>query len=93
MARDNPEALITEPVDIEQGMTDEISMRVVKAIGFEGKQAEQVSTRVWVLPEEIYFYLLLTFCKGSLFRAVLYFTACVSHKNEKQRVFEDMFIS
>ena len=58
MARDNPEALITEPVDIEEGMTDEISMRVVKAIGFEGKQAEQVSNMVWLLPAEIYFYLL-----------------------------------
>ncbi|KAK2182868.1 hypothetical protein NP493_331g00007 [Ridgeia piscesae] len=46
VARDNPEALITEPVDIEEGMTDEISMRVVKAIGFEGKQAEQAKLYV-----------------------------------------------
>ena len=44
VARDNPEALITEPVDIEEGMTDEIALRVVKTIGFEGKQAEQVIT-------------------------------------------------
>ncbi len=42
VARDSPEALITEPVDIMEGLTDEIALRVVRGIGFEGGQTEQV---------------------------------------------------
>ena len=49
VARDTPEALVTEPVDIETGMTDEIAMRVVTKIGFEGKQALQVTILLTVL--------------------------------------------
>lgn len=32
VARDSPEALITEPVDIMEGLTDEIALRVVRGI-------------------------------------------------------------
>ena len=48
VARDTPEALVTEPVDIETGMTDDIAMRVVTKIGFEGEQADQVRTMLAV---------------------------------------------
>ena len=64
VARDSPEALITEPVDIMEGLTDEIALRVVKGIGFCGEQAEQVLVgimRGWCHNVAMLFTMLLTF--------------------------------
>ena len=42
VARDTPEALITEPVNIDTGIQPEQARKVASFMGFEGQQLEQV---------------------------------------------------
>lgn len=42
VARDNPESIVTEPIDILQGIKPEQCNKVAAAMGFEGAQLEQV---------------------------------------------------
>ena len=43
VARDMPEALITQPVDIHEGIKDEQAATVADFMGFEGDQKTQVT--------------------------------------------------
>ena len=43
VARDAPDTIVTEPVDIFQGLTQEKADKVAKAMGFTDEPATQVS--------------------------------------------------
>jgi succinyl-CoA synthetase beta subunit len=51
VARDTPEALITEPVDIEKGIQPEQARKVASFMGFEGQQLEQAVETITKLYE------------------------------------------
>lgn len=42
VARESPEALITQPIDVYEGIKDEQAERVATFMGFEGDQLTQV---------------------------------------------------
>ena len=42
VARDDPDSILTEPVDIDAGMTEEQARRVATFMGFEGDKVDQV---------------------------------------------------
>jgi len=43
VARDDPDSILTEPVDIDKGVSDEQAKKVAEFMGFEGDKAHQVS--------------------------------------------------
>ena len=43
VARDTPEAIITVPIDIFEGIKEEQAEKVAKFMGFQGDQETQVS--------------------------------------------------
>ena len=43
VAKEAPETIVTEPVDINQGLKVEAAQRVARAIGFEGPILDQVN--------------------------------------------------
>jgi len=43
-ARDDPDSILTEPVDIDSGVTDDQARKVAMFMGFEGDKVDQVGT-------------------------------------------------
>lgn len=42
VARDSPDAIVTQPIDIEKGLTQELAIGIVKRLGFHPASHEQV---------------------------------------------------
>jgi len=43
VARDDPDSILTEPVDIDVGMSEGQARKVAEFMGFEGDKVDQVS--------------------------------------------------
>jgi len=60
VARDDPDSILTEPVDIDVGISEEQARKVAVFMGFEGDKVDQVSV------EHVTSLLLLCYEEGGL---------------------------
>lgn len=44
VAEEDPDAILSTPIDVEAGMTDEQALEIAAGLGFEGDQAKRVLT-------------------------------------------------
>lgn len=44
VAEEDPDAILSTPIDVEAGMTDEQALEIAAGLGFEGDQAKRVRT-------------------------------------------------
>jgi len=42
VARDDPDSILSEPIDVDQGITEEQARKVAMFMGFEGDKVDQV---------------------------------------------------
>lgn len=45
VARDDPDSILTEPIDIDAGISEEQARKVAMFMGFEGDKVDQVSAQ------------------------------------------------
>jgi len=54
VARDDPDSILTEPVDIDAGISEEQARKVAVFMGFEGDKVDQVTTLLFIIAFDVF---------------------------------------